>query len=94
LLPLFVKEGSILPLAEPVNFIENNTPFRITCHVFGSKATSAKMFEDNSDTFGYERGIFNRINLIWDGKKGKVKREGSYDGSMYNIVAWKKVLIH
>lgn len=92
-LPLFVKEGSILPLAEPVNFIDNKTPFKITCHVFGSKPTAAKLFEDNSDNFGYERGVFNRINLLWDGKKGKIKKVGNYNGSMYEIVGWKKVIV-
>jgi alpha-D-xyloside xylohydrolase len=92
-LPLFVKEGTILPLAEPVNFIDNKTPLKITCHVFGSKPSSAKLFEDNSDNFGYERGVFNRINLIWDGKKGKVKKEGTYNGTLYTIVAWKQIAI-
>ncbi len=43
-LPLFVKEGTILPLAEPVNFTDGKTPFKITCHVFGSSLLLGNSF--------------------------------------------------
>ncbi len=93
LLPLFVKEGTILPLADPINFIGKNQSFAITCYVFGKKSSSATLFEDGYENFGYEKGLYNIVNLTWDGKKGSVKKRGTYKGSMYKIAAWKEVAI-
>src|ERR1700759_3999442 len=34
-LPVFVKAGTILPLARPVEHISADVPFEITCYVYG-----------------------------------------------------------
>jgi alpha-D-xyloside xylohydrolase len=89
-IPLFVKEGTILPLAKPVQFITPKTVFDITCHVYGSKCQPTSLFEDNSYNNDFAKGIFNTITLSWDGKKGKVSKKGNYKGSNYRIVDWVK----
>lgn len=89
-IPLFVKEGAILPLAKPVQFITLNTVFDIICHVYGSKCQPTSLFEDNSYNNDFAKGTFNTITLNWDGKKGKVSKKGNYKGSNYRIVDWVK----
>jgi alpha-glucosidase (family GH31 glycosyl hydrolase) len=38
--PMFVKEGTILPLAKPVEYITPETVFDINCRVYGNAATN------------------------------------------------------
>jgi alpha-D-xyloside xylohydrolase len=45
-LPIFIKAGTILPLAKPVEFVAPDTKFEITCYVYGN-ATRANLFEDD-----------------------------------------------
>jgi alpha-D-xyloside xylohydrolase len=89
-IPLFVKEGTILPLAKPEQYITKNTIFEITCHTYGNNCKPAFLFEDDSYTLDYQQNQFNRITLEWNGKKGKSTSKGSYKGKMYKIAGWVK----
>jgi len=87
-IPLFVKEGSILPLAKPVQYITKNTLFEITCHVYGKICKPALLFEDNAYTLDYQKNKFNWISLEWDGKIGKTTSKGNYKGNCYKVIGW------
>ncbi len=89
-IPLFVKEGTILPLAKPVQYITRNTLFEITCHIYGNNCRSATLFEDDSYTFGFRENQFNRVLLAWNGKKGTVAKTGNYQPEKFKIVGWVK----
>jgi alpha-D-xyloside xylohydrolase len=89
-IPLFVKEGTILPLAKPVQFITPTTVFEITCHTYGEVCKPVYLFEDNSYTLDFQNGMFNWIYLEWNGKKGKSTTKGTYSGNNYKIVNWVK----
>lgn len=65
-IPVFIKEGSILPLAKPLGFIAPDTKFEITCYVYGDKPAHAQLFEDDGTTFDYEKGRYNVIDLYND----------------------------
>jgi alpha-D-xyloside xylohydrolase len=90
-IPMFVKEGTILPLAKPVEFITPTTVFDVTCKVYGKTEKPIRLFEDDSYNFDFERGSFNWMELSWDGKKGKTTRTGNYDKKRYQVSAWEKV---
>jgi alpha-D-xyloside xylohydrolase len=87
-LPIFIKEGTILPLAKPVEHVSPDTKFEITCFVYGADKTSGKLFEDDGITFDYEKGSFNTIDLFWSKSKGSIKRSGLYKNSRYLIRKW------
>ena len=89
-IPLFVKEGSILPLAKPNQYITQNTIFEITCHVYGNVCKPALLFEDNAYTLDYQKNKFNWITLEWNGKNGKSTSKGNYKSNCYNIIRWVK----
>lgn len=89
-IPLFVKEGTILPLAKPLQFITPNTVFEITCHTYGNNCKPATLFEDNSYTLDYQKGQFNKISLEWNGKKCSVTKKGNYPGNCYKVISWVK----
>lgn len=59
-IPVFVKEGAIIPLAKPVTHVEKDTVFDITVKTFGEADGSFVLYEDDFETFAYEEGQ-NRI---------------------------------
>jgi len=89
-IPLFVKEGAILPLAKPEQYITKNTLFEITCHLYGKSCKPALLFEDNAYTLDYQKNNFNWISLEWNGKKGKSTSKGNYMGNCYKVIGWVK----
>ena len=90
-IPVFVKEGSILPLAKPVEYISPDTQFNITCFVYGKVKAETSLFEDDGITYNFENKLFNIVKLTYDSGKGSVKRTGSYKKKMYLINEWKQV---
>ena len=91
-LPIFIKAGTILPLAQPVEYIAPDTRFQITCMVYGANPVNATLFEDDGTTFNYQKGNFNIINLSCTDKKGSVKQTGNFKQSRYQVNAWKFIL--
>ncbi|TDW96958.1 alpha-D-xyloside xylohydrolase [Dinghuibacter silviterrae] len=89
--PLFVREGSILPLADPVPFIDAQTGFKITCRVYGGQPAAGSLYEDDGETYGYEKGKYNHVVLKWDGNAGHVTRSGNFQGSLYEVKNWEKI---
>ena len=87
-IPIFVKAGTILPLADPVEYITPKTVFNVTCHVFGNPSKPKELFEDDGETFNYANGEYNRLELIWDKNKGKVVRQGKQKHQLYQIKQW------
>jgi alpha-D-xyloside xylohydrolase len=88
-MPIYIKSGSIIPLAEPVLNVAKDTVFKINCLVFGEKPSDFTLFEDDGISYDFEKGQFNQITLSSDGKKGKVDRKGSYKQKRYIIDSWK-----
>lgn len=90
-LPLFIKAGTILPLATPVEYITPGTKFEITCYVYGNADATASLFEDDGITFGYENGTYNTVNLLWNKNKGEVKRAGKFKATRYVVKKWQLI---
>lgn len=87
-MPLYVRDGSVLPLAKPVNHITSHTVFELKVRVYGAKASPFTLFEDDGETFNYEKGEQNRIVLQPD---QTVRREGSWKGVRYHVQAWERI---
>jgi alpha-D-xyloside xylohydrolase len=91
-LPMFVKEGAILPLAKPVEYITKETVFDITCRVYGEADNrSVHLFEDNGYTFDYRQDQYNWITLSWKKNKGAASRNGNKKIMRYRISSWEQV---
>jgi alpha-D-xyloside xylohydrolase len=87
-LPIFIKEGTILPLAKPVEHVTAGTVFEITCYVYGKNATTATLFEDDGITFNYEKGSYNQVALQWRNNKGYITHNGAFKNHRYTIKKW------
>jgi alpha-D-xyloside xylohydrolase len=90
-LPIFIKAGTILPLAKPLEHISPEDQFDITCYVYGDADTQAHLFEDDGNTFNYEKGIYNDVTLTWEQHAGTMTRKGAYKEKKYRITTWKLI---
>lgn len=84
-IPMFVKENTILPLADPVEFVSPSTVFNIHCKVYGNDPHPIHLFEDNSFNFDFEKGDYNWITVSSTGKKITFHRKGNYPQKLYMI---------
>lgn len=88
-IPLFVKGGTLLPLAEPVEFIKPDTCFNITVNVVGDQPRDFTLYEDDGLTSAYAKGEQNQIQL--NAADRSVTTFGDYHGPpRYKIVDWKQ----
>ena len=61
LIPVYVKDGSLIPLAEPVQCVTKDTVFTMHAELFGDKAAEFSLYEDDFETFEYEK---NQAKLL------------------------------
>jgi len=89
-IPLYVRANTLLPLAEPVEHVADDTRFELMVRVFGEKPAAFKLYEDDGVSFDFEKGAQNRVVLAWEGGKGDLRREGGYHGAeRYRVTGWK-----
>jgi len=77
-MPLFVKEGTILPKVEFArSTMLLDSQLQIT--VYDGADGSFVLYEDEDDSYGYETGQYCVTGLVWEQQKQKltVKREGN-----------------
>ena len=90
-IPLFVRAGTILPLAEAVEFVTPETVFQLDVLVFGQPARPTVLWEDDGETYAFARGECNRLELSWEAGQGMVRRTGNYPAHRYAIRRWETV---
>lgn len=90
-IPLFVKGGSLLPLASPMESIGTNALFDITVHGFGANAADFVLYEDDGISSAFKKGNQNEIRLHGDQKSHSDERTGNYAGKRYRIIDWQWV---
>jgi len=80
-IPLFVREGSIIPIGPEVQYAEEKTDGRITLYVWTGKDVGFTLYEDENENNDYQKGICSMIPIRYDEKSGKLSigpTEGSY----------------
>jgi alpha-D-xyloside xylohydrolase len=88
-IPLFVKAGSVLPLAQPTLSTDDSAPWNLTALVFGDGSRSAALFEED----GSFAPRLTEVQLEWDATahSGRIKRNGPEQKTGYTVVEWKAV---
>lgn len=82
-IPIFVRGGSILPLADPVQHTDELTTVPLTLTVYPGSDGTFTLYDDAGDGAGWEAGECARIHLVWDETTGVLTvsaREGAYPG--------------
>jgi alpha-D-xyloside xylohydrolase len=75
-IPLFVRDGGIIPLMATTNNIRLATgPTPLEVRHYGTKDGSYQLYDDDGETFDYEKGISSRQELRVVRENGKLKGE-------------------
>lgn len=92
-IPLFVREGALLPLAEPVEHITAQTTFRLTVRTYGPVCRDKVLYEDDGVSNDYTTGRQTKMTLSWTSDKGGSSvRGGDYPRARYTVKAWEPVV--
>ena len=65
--PVFVRDNTLLPLADPVLTLNENTVFTVHLAAYGDNPRPCRLLEDDGASFDYERGKWATVALHPDG---------------------------
>jgi alpha-D-xyloside xylohydrolase len=65
-LPLFIRAGSILPLGPAIEYATEKAADPMELRVYPGASGSFTLYEDESDSYNYEKGVRATIPLSWD----------------------------
>ena len=77
-IPLFVKDGGIIPMMPAVNNISiSEDPLPLEIRHYGNKAGLYQLYDDDGESFDFEKGIYSFTKLQVSEKKGKLSGKAS-----------------
>jgi alpha-D-xyloside xylohydrolase len=82
-IPVLVHAGSILPLGPIVEHAQQQSDQPIELRVYTGADGDFTLYEDEGDTYNYEKGAYATIPIHWDEAKCRLtlgRRNGSYPG--------------
>ena len=71
-IPVFVRDGAIVPLAKPVPFVGENTVFEMTVRSYGEGEGEFILYEDDFTSFQYEKDGMRKV-VIRRNRDGKIE---------------------
>jgi alpha-D-xyloside xylohydrolase len=88
-IPLFVRSGTLLPLAEPTLHTDDPRAGELTVTAYGGANASFALYEDE----GEHAPRSTEVRLSWDsaGARGTLRRSGPARGPRYRVASWKQV---
>ena len=84
-IPVFVKEGSIIPTGVDMEYTNQKPDSLITLYVYGGKDVTFELYADESINYNYEKGACTHIPLSYSEKTGELtigNRKGEYKGML------------
>ena len=64
---VFVRDNTLLPLAEPLATMDSNTVFKLHLAAYGDNPRPCELREDDGTTFDYEHGVWATLTVRADG---------------------------
>jgi len=86
-MPLYVREGSILPAGPEIEYTNQKPGAPIDIYVYTGKDASFELYEDESTNYNYEDGKYSIIAFEYSENDGKLiikERQGEFEG-MINV---------
>jgi alpha-D-xyloside xylohydrolase len=84
-MPVFVKEGSIIPTGPELQYTSEKPADPITLYVYTGKDAAFTLYEDEGMNYNYEKGAFAQIPLQYDESAHTLTigdRQGSFTGML------------
>ncbi len=84
-IPLFVKEGSIIPTTYAMEHVNQDPNASIDLHIYTGKDAKFEIYEDTGNGYDYEDGEYSITNITWNQKEQKCsisEPKGSFKGML------------
>jgi alpha-D-xyloside xylohydrolase len=92
-MPLYFREGTIMPCGPDIEYVDEKLPQRITLYVYGGGDGTFTLYEDEGVNYNYEQGAYTTIPIAYDEASRTLvigRRSGSYTGMLagrtFNVV--------
>lgn len=95
-IPVFVKAGSIVPMGPYLQYATEKPADSIELRIYPGADASFNLYEDENDTYAYEKGKYATIQFLWKDKENKLiilERKGSFSGMLQKRI-FNIVLVH
>ncbi|MDQ6902371.1 MAG: DUF5110 domain-containing protein [Bacteroidota bacterium] len=88
-IPVFVKEGSIIPFGPEMQYTSEKPTDTISLYIYSGKDASFRLYEDENTNYNYEKGNFANIPFEYNEAKKQLTigdRKGNFDGMLKSRV--------
>ncbi|MGE5498881.1 MAG: TIM-barrel domain-containing protein, partial [Syntrophothermus sp.] len=86
-IPVFLKEGSIIPTGPEIQYASEKPDGIIRLYVYTGKDASFSLYEDENVNYNYEKGKYSVIPLAYNEKEKSLtigSRQGEFPGMLKN----------
>lgn len=86
-MPLFVKEGSIIPVGPEIQYTGEKPADPLTLYVFTGSDAEFILYEDENVNCNYKKELYSQIPIKYDHDKQTLtigKRKGKFPGMIKN----------
>ena len=83
IIPLFVKAGSILPMTQSMQYVDELPQAPIDLYVYPGKDSEFVLYEDEGNSYRYEEGEYALTRINWFDQKQELiihEPNGHYEG--------------
>ncbi|MFT3679255.1 MAG: glycoside hydrolase family 31 protein [Ferruginibacter sp.] len=84
-MPLFIKEGSIIPFGPELQYTGEKKADTITLCIYTGKDAAFTLYEDEGTNYNYEKGMYAKIGFNWSESDQTItlnEREGVFPGML------------
>ena len=92
-IPVFVREGSIIPFGPAMQWSDEQPAELINLYVYAGRDARFTLYEDEGTNYNYEKGRYATIDITYDDASRTLtigKRSGQFDGMLkqrrFNVV--------
>ena len=96
-IPVFVREGAIIPFGPEMEWCDEKPAELINLYIYEGADGQFQLYEDEGTNYNYEKGKYATIDITYDDSTKTVsfgQRKGSFNGMLkdrrFNIVLVKK----
>ena len=96
-IPLYVREGAIVPYGPDMQYSDEKKAENITLYVYAGQDGKFTLYEDEGVNYNYEKGKYATISFAYNDAEGTLsigERDGEFDGMLqertFNVVKVSK----
>lgn len=72
IIPVFAKAGTIVPRNKPAQYATDGDDRTMDIIVYGGADAHFTLYEDDNETYDYEKGLYSSIHISWNDAKNEI----------------------